>query len=253
MVTSRYVEVRRILAAEIASGQFEIGERFPTEKELCERFSVSRQTLREALRYLQDAGLLSRRRGAGTTVAARIEPTLYVQEFSTLPALSTSSEESYYEIRSRSRVRVHAPLAESLRCAPDAPWFHFSGLRRDRISGAKFAWVDVFVAEEYDIRDAVGEATDAIFSVLHRTHGLELNRVEQEIRAMAMDERTAKELGVPAGSPALSVLRRYYDESNRLYELAVSVYDGNSFTFRTDLLSRERMQAAPGAGSGGRQ
>jgi GntR family transcriptional regulator len=51
-----YRDLRATLMAEIVAGKFPVGTRFPTDYELCERFQVSRSTVREALRSLQDEG-----------------------------------------------------------------------------------------------------------------------------------------------------------------------------------------------------
>jgi GntR family transcriptional regulator len=48
------------------------GDRLPSEAELCERFSVSRMTVRQAVQLLEHERLLVRRRGQGTFTAPRV-------------------------------------------------------------------------------------------------------------------------------------------------------------------------------------
>ena len=50
----------------ILEGTFKPGERLPPERELSERFQVSRPSLREAIRKLEARGMVQTRRGGGT-------------------------------------------------------------------------------------------------------------------------------------------------------------------------------------------
>ncbi|MGY8959472.1 MAG: GntR family transcriptional regulator, partial [Alphaproteobacteria bacterium] len=68
MTLPRYQQIANELMAEIGGGLFPVGSMLPTEINLCERFGVSRFTVREALRQLHEKGILSRRRGSGTVV-----------------------------------------------------------------------------------------------------------------------------------------------------------------------------------------
>lgn len=52
----------------ITGGTFRPGSQLPTEAELCEMLGVSRTVVREALRVLEDEGLVARRHGIGTFV-----------------------------------------------------------------------------------------------------------------------------------------------------------------------------------------
>src|SRR5262245_17075358 len=61
-------EVADALEARILDGSFREGERIPTEAELTRSFGVSRTVVRDALRILEARGLVSVRRGSGTTV-----------------------------------------------------------------------------------------------------------------------------------------------------------------------------------------
>ena len=52
----------------IAKGTFRPGSQLPTEAELCQMLGVSRTVVREALRVLEEDGLIARRHGVGTFV-----------------------------------------------------------------------------------------------------------------------------------------------------------------------------------------
>jgi GntR family transcriptional repressor for pyruvate dehydrogenase complex len=52
----------------IVSGQLKSGDRLPAERDLCERFGVSRTVIREATRSLQEKGLVAIRPGVGTFI-----------------------------------------------------------------------------------------------------------------------------------------------------------------------------------------
>jgi GntR family transcriptional repressor for pyruvate dehydrogenase complex len=57
------------IVKQINSGGFAADQRLPSEKEFCERFSVSRPIVREALERLRAEGLIRSRQGAGSFVA----------------------------------------------------------------------------------------------------------------------------------------------------------------------------------------
>lgn len=57
------------IEAMIVEGRFVAGQKLPSERELAQRFNVSRQSLREAIQKLEAKGLLTRRQGGGTFVS----------------------------------------------------------------------------------------------------------------------------------------------------------------------------------------
>jgi GntR family transcriptional repressor for pyruvate dehydrogenase complex len=68
----RSTQVREQLEQAIERGEYNPGDRLPSERELAELFGVSRVSVREALRSLEAVGLVEVRHGAGTIV---LDPT----------------------------------------------------------------------------------------------------------------------------------------------------------------------------------
>ena len=67
---SKHERIRQTLTEAIAGGQYEPGQRLPSESELVKTFGASRPTINRALRELQLAGVIDRRAGSGSYVRA---------------------------------------------------------------------------------------------------------------------------------------------------------------------------------------
>jgi GntR family transcriptional repressor for pyruvate dehydrogenase complex len=79
----RAVKPRRIheeivaqIREELAEGLLKAGDQLPSERELSERFQVSRASVREAIRALESLGLVKIRSGDGTYVASSLQTLL---------------------------------------------------------------------------------------------------------------------------------------------------------------------------------
>lgn len=67
----KYTQLYEILVEKITSGEWKPNDCMPTERELCERYNLSRITVRDALNLLATDGYIYRRQGKGTFVAVR--------------------------------------------------------------------------------------------------------------------------------------------------------------------------------------
>jgi GntR family transcriptional regulator, transcriptional repressor for pyruvate dehydrogenase complex len=63
-----YMQIYNQILSEIQSGSFEIGDKLPAERELCEMFGVSRAPIRQALSALELNGIIYSRQGEGVYV-----------------------------------------------------------------------------------------------------------------------------------------------------------------------------------------
>ncbi|MCF4994031.1 FCD domain-containing protein [Pseudomonas syringae] len=81
------------LRQRITDGVWAVGQRLPTEPELCAELGISRNTVREAMRVLAFSGLIEIRQGDGSYVRAKVDP------LDTVKALSRCSPEQARETR----------------------------------------------------------------------------------------------------------------------------------------------------------
>lgn len=121
-----WVQILADLESRLDTGEFE--ERFPSDIELTGRYNVSRQTVREAVRRLQEDGRLERSRGRGTFVRPRsLEQTL-----GTIYSLYRSAEEQGFVQESLVRYleeRTDPVAAAALGCEADEPLVYLERLR----------------------------------------------------------------------------------------------------------------------------
>ncbi len=74
MTDPKYRQIAEILQQKIENGEPAPGERLPTEQALIEQHKVSRNTIRDAVKWLIRRGLVETRPGQGTFVTDKIAP-----------------------------------------------------------------------------------------------------------------------------------------------------------------------------------
>ena len=73
-MTPRYKNIVDKLELEIRQMKSDGKTKLPSEKELCDSYACSRQTIRAALDVLESKGLIVKRRGSGTYLADSVAP-----------------------------------------------------------------------------------------------------------------------------------------------------------------------------------
>jgi GntR family transcriptional regulator len=74
MANPMYRQIAEDLREQIESGQLQPGQQLPTELELRERHGASRNTVRDAIKWLMNLGLVETRAGQGTFVVQKMAP-----------------------------------------------------------------------------------------------------------------------------------------------------------------------------------
>lgn len=233
----RYLRIARDLRRGIAAGRYPVGAQLPTEHALCRQLGVSRFTIREAIRVLASAGLVRRKPRAGTVVAALPGDARYTHGIGSLRDLVQYAQSTDFHYVYVGRVGLSKAQARAMSATPGEEWIYAVALRRELAGGKPFCVTRLFLnpALRGVERALRGGAQGPVYSIIERYFGVRIDRVEQVITAVLLDEQDAANLGVSAGTPGLSIRRSYFDEDGRLVELADNVHPADRFAYRMEL------------------
>ena len=228
----RYQTIANVLTAAISSGRYPVGSTLPTEHELCEQFGISRFTVREALRQLREAGLVTRTPRVGTKVIAKQDRAPYVQALGSLDDLLQYAASTELRLVHTAVIEVDQILAAEIPMTPGERWLFGIGIRYQKEDNEPVALTRVYISPDFrDIAPRLKDRTDAIYKLIEKHHGVTVMRVEQRILAVSLSRDDALHLKSKAGGPALRMLRFYFDKNDRLVEASDSIHPADRFSY----------------------
>ena len=224
----RYLQVARALRKDIVDGVYPVGSQLPTEHELCQRFSVSRYTVREALRRLRDDNLVSSRPRAGTLVVPRTSSDSYdVMSINDLVAFAIDAR---FAIQSIAMVTIDGVLATRTGLGDGEKWLAVRGFRQTEDGDYPLCWTEYYINRAFA---AVGRLlqrhSGPIFPLIEDLFGLRIVEVHQEIAAVLISPTLAAGLKIEAGTPALEVHRTYTTSDGEVAQLTINTHPASRF------------------------
>lgn len=228
----QYLMLAQSLIRDIEAGRYPISSLLPTEAQLSEQFGMSRHTVREAIRRLQEAGLVTRQQGVGTRVKNKAASARYVHRVGSISDLFQYAIEVKLKVTATSEVVADKRLAERLCCREGQRWLKLDGLRYAQNNRDPICFTEVFISYEFaSIREYIGEAQLPIYRLIERDFAERIKEVQQHIKALAIPAKLSSMLRVKAGTPGLSIARHYLSERDRIIEVSFNTYPADRFSY----------------------
>lgn len=224
-----YIKIHNQIKRDIENKKYVVGQRIPAERQLALKFNVSRMTLRQAIKTLEDEGILERRLGSGTYVASQ-----KVQEKMSGVMSFTDITRSNGQVPSSKLIsyRVTKPsLSEKEKLnIKDTD----SVLRMERVRSADSVPICYEVATiPYDLVEdfSKDEVSTSLYDTLKKNGGYEIGNVTENIGASVASENDARMLSVRKGEAL--VTRRQVTEfkDGRPFEYVRASYVAERFEF----------------------
>jgi len=218
----------------IEAGTYRPGSRLPSEAELAEQLAVSRPTLRESLRLLEERGMILRRHGRGTFVRERpIEKELN-RNFGITGMIRAAGYAPSVRGGAVASAVADADLADRLALAVgDSLWrLERTRLADDRPVVFSIDTIAGNLLARDDLDDVVSGEEQSLYSLLHRLRGIVIYRGEAELIPCRASGELRERLEAKAGAPLLCIKQVDFDQRGRavLYSVEYHVADWVRFS-----------------------
>lgn len=223
--TIHHTDLADRLQSEIETGLFPVGERFPTEADLQERFNVGRYTVRKALKVLSERGMIARRRKTGSVVTSAKPLSQYIHSLRDIRGLVEFGRTTDLTVSQQGYVMLDEDETGGI----SGRFYRIAGLRRRKADGMPLCWSDILVAERYAaVRGAVTRGASPIYETILEQFGIKLDFVEQSVSAIPLKPGMAQILEAEE-TAALVVERRYVETGGTVFELSRNTYPGSRY------------------------
>ena len=226
-------QLKSILLEKIQSGEWASGQMIPSERELCDEYSVSRITVREVLGSLTKSGFLVRKQGKGTFVAEeKIEYSM------------TSNYSLSRELKKKGVDDRFLMLGFDAEVADDfykqlfglSTGESVSVINRLRIiNGRKYAWEKSVVPTRYLAGATSGDISDnGLYNSIKSCSGFFPEDVDDIIEAVNCPDQIASQLELQRGAAVIRVTRTTHSQG-RTIEYCISYLNGQRYMCKHEI------------------
>jgi GntR family transcriptional regulator len=243
-----YQQLNQLLRDLIREGEFEAGEQFLTERQICERFNVSRATANKALSNLVAEGVLEFRKGVGTFVRGGVlDYDLRALVSFTEKALSAGKNPSTKIITcdTLNAGEADADLPRRLKIGPEAPVYTIERLRL--ADDTPVILERRHVVQQYCPNLSAAEVTGSLYALWIEKYRLNIIGADQTIRAVNIVGDDARLMHVKSGAAGLLVSSVGYLSGDVPLWWERTLYRGDSYEFRNRLGPVQSARPAAGA------
>lgn len=240
-----YIQVKEVISGRIKNGTWSPGDRLPSEAELCEMFGVSRTVVRQALQDMIHEGLIKRRKGKGSFVAAKKISEQLVQKLTGFyQDMVEQGLEPVTKVLEQHVVPAAPEVAEHLKLQPYTPVIEIVRLRS--VQDVPIVLVTTYLPYALCPK-LINENLNnqSLYALLENRYRLYIARGRRTIQSVLADGQEAKLLEVKKGAPLFRLDSTSYLNDGTPVEYYFAYHRGDRSQFEVELIrTRESTEIA---------
>ena len=230
VATPLYQQIKDHCQSGIKSGSYPVDSRLPSERQLAEKFMVSRMTVTKAFKELEREGWVYARSGKGTFVAPQTKIDQNLEKLT-----SFSEDMAAQNLKVTSRIlsigveNADESTAKKLWIGPGTLIFV---LERFRLADEELISLErthIPYALCPDIEKRYDFSQESLYNILRNQYSFQLVVAQQTVEARLPSDDEMKKLGIENSKPVLSFERSTFNENSHPVEFVKSVYLGDRY------------------------
>ncbi|PTX64417.1 GntR family transcriptional regulator [Melghirimyces profundicolus] len=232
-----YHQLKEILIGKIKNGEYKAGEKIETEKELQDRYGLSRITVRQALNELVNEGYLHRQRGKGTVVLGK---SLLEEHLVQVKSFTDEMKERGYEPGTLSQevsvLQADEKLADKLKTAAGSRVYKVTRIRT--ANGIPVVFFETYLPASLPLDENALKNMDSLY-MLFAERRILIHHVKECFEVAWADRKRAKGLDVAENFPLLLRTRESFDPNGEVIEYTRAHYHSKLYKFHLEMKGRQ--------------
>ncbi|CAH0261115.1 GntR family transcriptional regulator [Enterobacter ludwigii] len=224
-----YRQIADALREKITAGELKPGDALPTESSLQETFSVSRVTVRQALKLLTEEQIIESIQGSGSYVKEeRVNYDIY-QLTGFYEKLVDRNVDTHSDVKTFEVIKADVKLAETLNIRPDDKVWHVKRVRfiKQKPVNLEETWMPL--AMFADLTWEVME--NSKYHYIEQIKKMVIDRSEQELVPIMPSQEAIDALALDPAKPILEKVSRGFLKDGRVFEYSRNVFNSDDYKF----------------------
>lgn len=228
-----YVEIYEKILGSIQSGEYPENSPLPTERFLCEKYHVSRATIRQALTLLKSADVIYTVQGNGTFIKPQVFTQPLTKFYSFTDTLKSSNILIQNDIVSYATICADQSMAKKTGYPKEAAFHRIIRLRSAReyplMLETTYLPKSRFVKLDLDVL-----SKGSLYEFLRTKYSFRVDKATETFRPVMPRAEEKQLLQMPVNTPCI-LLERFSYEDDLLIEYTKSIVRGDKYMFHIDL------------------
>lgn len=224
-----YRQIADALREKITAGELKPGDALPTESSLQETFSVSRVTVRQALKLLTEEQIIESIQGSGSYVREeRVNYDIY-QLTGFYEKLADRNVDTHSDVKTFEVIKADVKLAETLNIRPDDKVWHVKRVRfiKQKPVNLEETWMPLTM-----FADLTWEVMEnSKYHYIEQVKKMVIDRSEQELVPIMPSQEAIDALALDPAKPILEKVSRGFLKDGRVFEYSRNVFNSDDYKF----------------------